>query len=96
MSLNDFRDEARDFLNTIGKSDEPISIKLNLLEKEMELLKASLQDPDKFAHQVYDMLFILFELAAQQGIDLDRQWKIGRKRKTMKYIIADRSDSINT
>jgi hypothetical protein len=36
-------------------------------------------------HQVYDMLFLLFEIAAQRGFDLDAEWNRGRERKEKKY-----------
>lgn len=34
---------------------------------------------DKLRHQIYDMLFILFEIVADNKIDLDAEWDKGRQ-----------------
>lgn len=41
---------------------------------------------DKLRHQIYDMLFILFEIAADNKFDLDAEWDKGRQRKKEKYL----------
>jgi len=82
MSLNAFRDEAGEFLKAVGPAGgEPIPEIVRLLDEEHAGLKASLDDPGRLNHQVYDMLFLLFELAARRNLDLDAQWVQGRDKK---------------
>jgi hypothetical protein len=84
MSLNDYRNEARDFLQRID-ADSNMGGILKMLDEEFVLLKKSIGDPGASCHQVYDMLFILFEIAAIGDFDLDREWQHGRERKRQKY-----------
>jgi hypothetical protein len=86
MSLNKYRDEVGEFLKAIDpKNIEPISKIVKMLDDEYNELKASLDDRNRLGHQVYDILFLLFELAAKENLDLDRQWDLGRDKKK-KYI----------
>jgi hypothetical protein len=82
MTLNAFRDEPSKFLRMVDpeglKSGADI---LNMLDEEFCELKRSVSRPDRFRHQVYDMLFLLFELAAKFNFDLDLEWNAGRDRK---------------
>lgn len=86
MSLNFYRDEAGDFLKKIGAVSEGVDGKIAYLEQEFNLLKAAVYEPIKFNHQIYDMLFLLFELAHETNFDIDAEWAIGKKRKEEKYI----------
>ncbi|AET68670.1 hypothetical protein Desor_3162 [Desulfosporosinus orientis DSM 765] len=87
MSLNNFRDEAGEFLKLIAaKNDMSDTLKINMLEEEFNILKEVMDNPDKLKHQIYDMLFILFEIASDHQFDLDSEWNEGRKRKEAKYI----------
>jgi hypothetical protein len=82
MSLNAFRDEAGAFLKTVDPdSEEPVSEIIRMLDEEYADLKASLDNPDRLSHQIYDMLFLLLELAAKKNVNLDAQWIQGRDRK---------------
>ncbi len=88
MSLNDYRDEAREFLlkvNALGKNQDG---KLAWLTEELELLKHVVKDSDSKAisHQIYDMMYLLFELAADYDCDLSSEWNAGEKRKLEKYL----------
>lgn len=86
MSLNAFRDEAGEFIEAVDPAgEEPISGIIRMLDEEYASLKAALDDPECLSHQVYDMLFLLFELAAEEDLDLDAEWVQGRntKRKYM-------------
>jgi hypothetical protein len=86
MSLNKFRDEADKFLRAVDPTGEkPISEIIRMLDEEHTILKASVDDPNRLCHQIYDMLFLLFELAAKKNLDLDDQWIQGRDKKR-KYI----------
>ena len=40
----------------------------------VNILKASINEPSKLSHQVYDMLFLLFEIAFEFNIDIDSEW----------------------
>lgn len=88
MSLNGYRDEAEDFLKKIGAKNDgsDTKVKVNMLEEEFNILKEVIDNPDKLKHQIYDMLFILFEIASDHKFDLDNEWNKGRKRKEEKYI----------
>ena len=86
MSLNNYRDEAGDFLKKIGADNEGTGKKVKWLEDEFNILKASINEPSKLNHQVYDMLFLLFEIAFESNMDIDTEWNNGRVRKQEKYI----------
>lgn len=82
MNLAAFRDEAGEFLKAIDPADErPVSEIIRMLDEEYAGLKASLGDSARLAHQVYDVLFLLFELAAKERLDLDAEWIRGRQKK---------------
>ncbi|MBN2879306.1 MAG: hypothetical protein JXN65_06695 [Clostridia bacterium] len=86
MSLNKYRDEAGRFLEAIGADGEPIEKIIVMLEDEMKTLKENAGDDAIVTHQLYDLIFLLFEIASQQQADLDSEWEKGRKRKQGKYI----------
>lgn len=86
MSLNNYRDEAGDFLHKIGAEDEKIEIKLKMLDNEFNTLKESINNPDTVKHQIYDILFLLFEVAYDYKLDLEEEWNKGKERKQKKYI----------
>ena len=85
LRLNDYRTEAGDFLARIGAKAEPTSTMLEMLEEELQLLRNSMDNPDEFRHQLYDILFILFSIAAKHAMDLDMEWEKGRQKKNEKY-----------
>lgn len=88
MGLNQYKDEAKRFMEKINAQDENISILFSMLKEEFDILKeTSLDNMEKFNHQVYDMLFILFEIAAKFELDLDAEWDKGKKHKENKYCI---------
>ncbi len=87
MNLNNYRDEVKEFLikiDSLGKNQEQ---KLAWLEKEFDLLKLAVKNSNSedIAHQIYDMMYLLFEIAADNNSDLDSEWVNGRKNK-VKYI----------
>lgn len=88
MSLNNCRDEAGKFITAIGAGEEDVSRILGWLEEELAELKDATNSNDlpRLRHQVYDMLFLLFELAARFDLDLDAEWTAGRGRKRVKYL----------
>ena len=57
-----------------------------MLQDELDILKANLCDEKIISHQVYDLLFLLFEIAFQYNVDLDSEWLAGRSRKQKKYL----------
>ena len=76
------RDEAGEFLAAVDPAgEEPVSAIIAMLDEEYAELKASLDDPGRLSHQIYDMLFLLFELAAKKNFDLDAEWHQGRDNK---------------
>ena len=88
MTLNSYRDEAKDFLQKIGAQHEGVAPKVAWLEEEFQLLKSAIEadDTSEARHQVYDMLFLLFEIAADYDFDLDSEWQAGKERKQKKYL----------
>ena len=86
MGLNDRRDEALEFMNAIGVGEEHVPKIFSFLDEELASLKESVGDEEKLCHQVYDVLFLLFELAGRFDLDLDSEWNEGRQRKQLKYL----------
>lgn len=87
MQLNACRDEAGAFLAAIQADHEPIAAKLDMLREELYILEHTPPENRKaVGHQVYDMLFLLFEIASQSGADLDAEWEAGKARKAAKYL----------
>ena len=86
--MNDYRDEAGEFLRAIGAEKEDISKLLRMLDEEMLALKRQATSGERagLAHQTYDVLFLLLELAARFDLDLDAEWAAGRMRKQEKYL----------
>lgn len=85
MTLNHYRNEAAEFLKKSGFKDEDCSIKIAMLEEELSILKVT-DTPARLKHQIYDMLFLLFEIAADYEFDLEEEWDKGKIRKYDKYI----------
>lgn len=85
MSLNDYRDEAKEFLEKVESEDEPLEKDIERLEEELQLLRKSLGSDLKLRHQIYDILFILFSLSAKKDLDLDEEWKKGKREKEGVY-----------
>ena len=86
LSLNNYRDEAGNFLEKIGVKNNNIEEKVKMLEEELNILKMSINEPNKLNHQIYDMLFLLFEIASETSFDIDAEWSKGRIKKQKKYI----------
>jgi hypothetical protein len=86
LNLNNYRDEAETFLKKLGVQNETLDIKISMLEEELNLLKKAGNNQDLLKHQIYDMLFILFEIASDYNFDLEEEWMKGRIRKDEKYI----------
>lgn len=88
MSLNQYRNEVREFLVKMGSLNGDNNEKLAWLSEEFELLKKAINtsERDKIQHEIYDMLYLLLEIAADNDFDLDKQWEAGTKRKKEKYL----------
>ena len=86
MGLNNYRDEVNGFLSRIADKPVPVSQIIGMLDEEVILLKGSLDDRERLSHQLYDVLFLLFEIAAVRNLDLDSEWIAGRKKKQTKYL----------
>ncbi|MPM54012.1 hypothetical protein SDC9_100784 [bioreactor metagenome] len=85
MSLNFYIDEVREFMDKAGFSSEVEADIFKMLDEEFALLKSSYGNEEKMQHQIYDMLFLLFEIAAKHNMDLDSEWIKGRDKKK-KYL----------
>lgn len=88
MTLNDYTAEVREFLSKMNSDNENNEQKVDWLKEEFALLQSAIEKADmpKVQHQVYDMMFILFEIAAANNLDLDCEWQAGMKRKYEKYL----------
>lgn len=88
MPLNTYRDEVKAFLAAMGAQGGGDEQKLAWLEEEFALLReaSAAGDDARMRHQIYDMLFLLFELAAEHDFDLDEEWRSGAARKREKYL----------
>jgi hypothetical protein len=87
VTLNDYRDEAGRFLTAIGEGRGNEAKILAWLNEETALLQeaAAGGGSPKLRHQIYDVMFLLLELAARFDLDLDAEWAAGRQRKQAKY-----------
>ena len=94
MGLNAYRDEAREFMAAIGVGKEDLSKILGWFDEEQAGLKdaADRNNLPVLRHQIYDLLFLLFELAARFDLDLDAEWAAGRERKEEKYLRGRQSN----
>lgn len=88
MTLNEYKDEVKDFLLATGTLNGNNQQKVHWMEEEFELLKQAIGDNNKerIEHQIYDILYLVFEMAADNDVDLEKQWLIGKKKKQEKYI----------
>ena len=88
MSLNHYKNEVKEFLIQMNSLNGDNLQKISWLEEEFDLLKKAVQvsEKDRIEHQIYDMLYLLFEMAADNDFDLDKEWQAGRIRKLKKYI----------
>jgi len=87
VSLNFYRDEVSEFICKSGFSVDIPPI-FDMLDEEYSLLKSSCGDADRMQHQIYDMLFLLLEIAAKYNMDLDTEWSKGKEKKK-KYLPTD-------
>lgn len=87
MSLNDYRDEVEKFLIRIDNLGKNTDQKIIWLDKEFSLLKTAIENSDKasISHQIYDMMYLLFEISADFRCNLDKEWQIGNIKKE-KYL----------
>ena len=86
MDLNEYRDEVGEFVDRISAREEPVSRVIDMLDEEITILKESLNDRERLNHQLYDVLFLLFEIAAIYNLDIDTEWIRGRDRKRARYL----------
>ena len=88
MSLNSYTEEVREFLKKIGSDSENNQQKIEWLKEEFSQLQCAVKNSDmpKTQHQLYDIMYLLFEIAAANDLDLDSEWQIGAKRKQEKYL----------
>ena len=88
MTLKSYRDEAKEFMRKIDTLGEGVKPKVKWLKEEFNLLEEAVdkEDLSKVRHQVYDMLFLLFEISADYDFDLDSEWCVGKERKRKKYV----------
>jgi hypothetical protein len=85
MGLNEFTAEARAFMENIGAQESADEI-LYMIQKGSKLLERVRDDPDALRHQLYDLMFLLFELAAKCDFDMDAEWSRGRDKKAIRYL----------
>ncbi len=85
MSFNDYRNEVQQFMSALKETQWPPATIIQALEQEIVILKANLNDKATVDHQLYDLLFLLLELAAHNQTDLDTEWNQGKAKKK-KYL----------
>jgi len=87
MSLNDYCDEVQRFM--LGLEKDKVfssSIIITLIEQEFATLKININNKVIVDHQLYDLLFLLLELAVYNKTDLDSEWLLGKEKKK-KYLV---------
>ncbi len=90
MDLNDYRDEAGDFLRQLGASTKEVAEIVKYLKEDfaqlMNFFDGGHIDIHEMGHKTYDMIFLLMELASHFETDLTEEWNTGRQRKKKKYL----------
>jgi predicted nucleic acid-binding protein len=86
MYLNKLRDRVGKFLDRIDKKKLTEDDIIKHIEKEIKILKRSKHDRRKYKHKIYDILYLVFELAAINRFDLDGEWKNGENKKRSLYV----------
>ncbi len=85
--LNDYRDEVARFLTAVAPGSQVQDV-LQLFQKELSILQRAVEAEvgASVRHQIYDLLFLVMEMAAVAGVDLDTEWEQGAKRKEAEYL----------
>ncbi len=81
MALNNYRDEVQRFMLKLGDKAFDRQVIVAELEHELKVLKENLTNKVIVDHQIYDLLFLLMELAVHNQTDIDAEWDKGRARK---------------
>lgn len=84
--LNLYKNEVLAFLNELGNARADISQMISMVDHKFARLKQVLSDECDPSHALYDVLFLLFELACECNVDLDKEWALGVQRKKKKYL----------
>lgn len=85
MSLNSLRDQVADFLNKLKEDKFTEDDILNEIDNKLSMIRNSHDNDSEYHHQIYDILYLLLELAAKHKFDLDDEWQKGQIRK-QKYL----------
>lgn len=86
MDLNSYKREVQNFLKGLKDKNWSTDHKISELGREYEKLKSSITDKELASHQIYDMLFILFEISCDLGVDIEKEWQNGKLRKQKRYL----------
>lgn len=86
ISLNTYRDDIKRFMAALKEDKWTPTTIVQALEEELAVLKANINDKAVVDHQLYDLLFLLLELAAHNHTNLDAEWHRGQEKKK-KYTI---------
>lgn len=82
--LNQLREEAGEFMSRIGAAEDTTAL-LDMARCELVALSRSQEDPALFSHKLYDVLFLIMEIAYRSHVDLEAEWVEGRRKKKVKY-----------
>jgi hypothetical protein len=85
MALNELKDEVQTFMTSLKNKCYDKKTIIELIDKDLLTLKENLNTKSIVDHKLYDLLFLIFELAVHNKTDLDLQWDEGKKRKN-KYL----------
>jgi hypothetical protein len=58
---------------------------LNEIDNKLLIIRKFRDDDNEYRHQIYDILYLLLELAAKHNYYLDDEWQKGQIRK-QKYL----------
>lgn len=86
MDLNSYKCEVQNFLKNLKGENWNTDYKISELGREYEKLKSNIDNKKLASHQIYDMIFILFEIACDLDIDIEKEWQNGKVRKQKKYL----------
>ncbi len=86
MGLNAYRDEAGAFVAALGESGRQRRNRSSVVRRGSRGVESFAHRRRVPLHQIYDVLFLLFSLAAERGLDLDPEWDGIGKQKLAKYL----------
>ncbi len=83
--LNELRKKVKDFEKKADFDKTNAKELLEMLQKELDILKKNSADKSTADHQIMDMQILILQLANRFNTDMDSEWKTWFEKST-KYL----------